>query len=134
MKYESYAHAKTRLRYHLIFSTKYRRKCLDQIKDKVKNLMTQASVGKKFSIETQEIDKDHIHLLVKIDPSESITAVVRQLKQVSTYYIWRDFEAEQHLKKFYWSGKHFLWTGGYFASTIGEVSEKHLREYIEKQG
>ena len=36
-EYESIAHAKTRLRYHIIFSTKYRRKCLNEIKEEIFN-------------------------------------------------------------------------------------------------
>lgn len=30
--------------------------------------------------------------------------------------------------------KHHLWTRGYFCSTIGEVSEAKIKEYIENQG
>ena len=40
----------------------------------------------------------------------------------------------QYLSKFYWSGKHYLWTRGYFVTTIGDVSEKTLQAYIENQG
>jgi putative transposase len=40
----------------------------------------------------------------------------------------------QYLSKFYWSGKHYLWTRGYFCTTIGDVSEKTLQAYIENQG
>ena len=39
-----------------------------------------------------------------------------------------------YLSKWYWGGKHYLWTSGYFCSTVGEVSEKTLKEYIENQG
>jgi putative transposase len=79
-----------------------------------------------------ELDKDHIHLLMEFNPCYSISQVVRRLKQLTTWYIWRD--NEQWLKKFYWSGKRVLWTGGYFCSTIGEVSEKIIVHYIESQG
>ena len=40
----------------------------------------------------------------------------------------------KYLKQFYWSGKHHLWTRGYFCSTIGEVSESKIKEYIKNQG
>ena len=40
---------------------------------------------------------------------------------------------KEYLKQFYWK-KQVLWTGGYFCSTIGEVSEKTLIHYIETQG
>lgn len=54
------------------------------------------------------------------------------LKQFSTYNLWK--KHNQYLKQFYWSGKHHLWTRGYFCSTIGEVSEAKIKEYIENQG
>lgn len=79
-----------------------------------------------------ELDKDHIHFLISIEPTETISNVVQHLKQVSTYYLWKD--QREHLEQFYWSGKHHLWTKGYFCSTIGEVSEEKIKKYIEKQG
>lgn len=131
-KYETFSHAKTLIRYHIIFSTKYRRKCLDPIHDSVISAFREAESKSDFKILVMELDKDHIHLLIQFRPHYSIEQVVRRLKQLSTYYIWRD--NEQWLKKFYWTGKHILWTHGYFASTIGDVSEKTLKHYIENQG
>lgn len=80
------------------------------------------------------LEKDHIHFLITWKPSLSITQVVSRMKQISTNYIYKNEIAKEHLKKFYWGKKKKLWTGGYFVSTIGEVSEKTLKEYIEKQG
>lgn len=130
-KYETFSHAKTSIKYHIIFSTKYRRKCLDQIHDSVISAFKEVEEHSDFKILCMELDKDHIHLLVQFKPHWSIEQVVHRLKQMSTYNIWRDNET--WLKKFYWTGKHILWTHGYFASTIGEVSEETLRHYIENQ-
>lgn len=132
-KYECFSHAKTKIRYHIIFSTKYRRKCLISIHDSVLEVMNKTEqIYKNFHIELMELDKDHIHFLISIEPTESISNVVHHLKQVSTYYLWKD--QHEHLEQFYWSGKHYLWTKGYFCSTIGEVSEEKIKKYIEKQG
>jgi putative transposase len=132
-KYERFNHAKTFLRYHLIFSTKYRRKVLNPIRDDLLAAMKEAeSKNGNFHIEIDEVDQDHIHLLVRIKPSESIDRVVHALKQQSTYMMWKlhhDF-----LRIYYWSGQHHLWTRGYFASTIGDVSEKTIIQYIKNQG
>lgn len=131
--YECFSHNKTKLRYHIIFSTKYRRKCLNQIHDDVINVMNLAEQKTKtFHIELMELDKDHIHFLIRINPNECISNVIHQLKQFSTYNLWKNHN--QYLKQFYWSGKHYLWTRGYFCSTIGEVSESKIKEYIENQG
>lgn len=68
-------------------------------------------------------------MLVSFKPSYSIEQVVRRLKQMSTFYIYQ--EEQDYLKKFYWKGKNILWTHGYFCSTIGEVSEQKVIEYIK---
>lgn len=131
-KYQTFSHAKTLLKYHIIFSTKYRRKCLNQIHDSVIAAFREAENYSNFKILAMELDKDHIHLLLQFKPSYSIEQVVRRLKQLTTFYIWRD--NEDYLKTVYWSHKKILWTGGYFCSTIGEVSEGTLRKYIANQG
>ena len=132
-KYERFNHAKTFLRYHLIFSTKYRMKCLNPIRDDLLAAMRNAQERNgNFHIEIDEVDQDHIHLLVRIKPCECIANVVHDLKQQSTYLMWQ--QHHDYLAKFYWSGQHHLWTRGYFASTIGGVSEKTLVEYIKNQG
>ena len=130
-KYKTYAHAKTRLRYHIVFSTKYRRKCLNEIKDSVLDAFRIVEANSEFKILMMNLEDDHIHFLIKFKPSLSISQVVRRLKQMSTRIIWEN--NENYLKKFYWKKKQ-IWTGGYFVSTIGEVSEKNILEYIKNQG
>ena len=131
-EYRSFSGVKTRLRYHIIFSTKYRRRCLNPIRDRVLNSFYKAASISHIKIHCIELDKDHIHLLLEFKPSLSIEQVVRRLKQLTTKYIWE--ENEEFLKNFYWKNKRILWSGGYFCSTIGEVSEKKIKEYIENQG
>lgn len=132
MQYKTYGHAKTRLRYHLIFSTKFRRKCLTDIHDLVIEAFQYADKKSDFSILTMELDKDHIHLLIEFKPKYSIEQVVKRLKQLTTSYLWR--KHKDYLRKYYWKQRNILWTRGYFCSTIGEVSEQTLRKYIENQG
>lgn len=129
--YDSLKHKKFKIRYHIIFSTKYRKKLLTNIRDEILSYMKLAET-KQFKIEEQEIDKDHIHLLIKADPTIAPYEIVHRLKQFSTYHIWHN--KWDYMRKWYWSGKHHLWTRGYFVSTIGEVSEKKLKQYIENQG
>ena len=59
--YESIAHAKTRLRYHIIFSTKYRRKCLDDVKDHVLESFRYGEKNSDYKILFMNLEKDHIH-------------------------------------------------------------------------
>ena len=96
------------------------------------NSFKKAEVNSNFNILIMVLDKDHIHLLLEFKPSTPITQVVKRLKQLTTKYIWDDNET--YLKQFYWGSKKRLWSGGYFCSTIGQVSEQTIKQYIEKQG
>lgn len=131
-KYKTYSHAKTRLRYHLIFSTKFRKKCLKSIHDVVIDAFRYVESKSNFQILVIELDKDHIHMLIEFKPKYSIEQVVSRLKQMTTHFIWQ--KEAQYLKQFYWKKQHTLWTHGYFCSTIGDVSENTLKKYIENQG
>ena len=93
------------------------------------------SMQNKWSIESMEINTqkcDHIHILIRATPTCQISEIIHKLKQISAYDMWQMHN--QYLSKFYQSGKHHLWSRGYFCSTIGEVSESKIKEYIENQG
>lgn len=77
-----------------------------------------------------EVDKDHIHMTIESEPKISPLMIVRILKQQSTVRIWKIYGKES---KHYWKENTF-WTDGYFVSSIGEVSSKILKKYIENQG
>ena len=49
-------------------------------------------------------DNDHLHMLVSMKPSISVSQIVRVLKQESTVYIWKKYK--QFLKII--SGKNIL--------------------------
>lgn len=127
-----YSHAKTHLRYHMIFVTKYRRKCLNQIRDDVLMAFTECSRLSHIRILNMNIDKDHIHLFITFPPKYSIGQTVNRLKQFTTNYLYT--KRESYLRQFYWKKKRVLWTHGYYCSTIGNVSEETVFQYIENQG
>ena len=129
--YKSKNHSKFILTSHIIFVCKYRKKLLIKYVEDVKQIMY--DIGKKydFDIKEMEVDKDHIHMMISSAPKISPLQIVRMLKQQSTIQMWRRYVSE--LKKQYWKENTF-WTDGYFCSTIGEVSSKTLKHYIENQG
>jgi len=125
-------HYKVRLRYHIVLCTKYRRKCLDQMKDDVFDAFKLAEEKSHFTILNMNIDKDHIHFLLDIPPTYTVGQTINRLKEFSTNYLYR--KQNDWLRKFYWSKKRTLWTHGYFASTVGMVSEQTVFQYIENKG
>ena len=125
-------HYKARLRYHFVFCTKYRRKCLNQMKDDVFLAFRLCEQKSHFKILSMNIDGDHIHLLIEIPPTYSVGQTISRMKEYTTNYLYRTHD--DWLRKFYRSKKRALWTNGYFCSTVGRVSEETVFEYIENQG
>ena len=80
-----------------------------------------------------EVDKDHIHLLVQYNPTQSIMGIVRHFKQISTNRIWRQNNNHLVLNKHFRVKKTF-WSDGYFACSTGNVSQETIQKYIENQG
>ena len=129
--YKSKNHSKFILTYHIIFTCKYRKKLLIKYGEDIKQIMYDISKRYDFEIKEMEVDKDHIHMMIESVPKISPLQIVRVLKQQSTIQMWRKYFKE--LKKYYWVENTF-WTDGYFVSTIGEVSSKTLKHYIQNQG
>jgi len=84
-----------------------------------------------FVIETMEVDKNHIHLLLSYEPQISITQIVRRLKLSSTKQLYINFKKD--LKREFWKENTF-WSDGYFVCSIGEANNDTIRKYIENQG
>lgn len=129
--YKSKNHSKFLLMYHIIFVCKYRKKLLIKYGNEIKQIMFDISKKYDFEIKEMEADKDHLHMMISSVSKLSPLQIVRVLKQQSTIEIWRIYKKE--LKKHFWTENTF-WTDGYFVSTIGEVSSKTLRHYIQNQG
>ena len=129
--YKSKNHSKFILTYHIIFVCKYRKKLLIKYGEDIKQIMYDISKRYDFDIKEMQVDKDHIHIMIKKKKKISPLQIVRVLKQQSTIQMWRRYASE--LKKQYWKENTF-WTDGYFCSTIGEVSSETLKHYIQNQG
>lgn len=125
-------HYKAKLRYHFVFCTKYRKKCLDQIRGTVFDAFRYCESKSHFTILNMNIDQDHIHLLIEIPPTYSVGQTINRLKEMTTNYLYR--EQNDWLRKFYRSKKRQVWTNGYFVSTVGDVLERTVFDYIEKHG
>jgi len=78
-----------------------------------------------------ETDKTHIHYMIETGPEISISKVVYLIKGFTTYWLWKRFDSI--LAKEFWKERTF-WADGYFVCSVGNVSEKMLKEYIENQG
>lgn len=78
------------MKVHLIFVTKYRKKIFksDKRADDVKQFLYDVTKKYGYKIIQMETDKDHVHILLDYSPKVSVSDIVKQLKQCSTYQIW----------------------------------------------
>ena len=79
-------------------------------------------------IQELNIQPDHVHLLLEIKPSISVSKAMQYLKGGSSRVIREEFP---ELEEFLW-GESF-WGDGYFAETVGKVDEAIIRNYVKNQ-
>ncbi|WNY94288.1 IS200/IS605 family transposase [Limosilactobacillus fermentum] len=85
-----------------------------------------------FTIARMEIGKDdRIHLLVSAPPKLSVTNIMRWLKGISAWHLFRECP---ELQTSYWKkqGCH-LWSPSYYVESIGSVNEQAVAKYIDDQ-
>ena len=131
MDYRKQAHAVYYTRYHIVISTKYRRKVLkggvgEYLKRKVLQVST---FHPEIDILEVNTDLDHLHLLVSIPPKISVSRVVNLIKANTGASMRKRFP---FLDRVYWGVKG-IWSIGYFVSTIG-FNESVIRQYVQMQG
>ena len=115
------------LGYHLIWCPKYRRKILvDNVELRIKELLIQKAKDIDIIIESMEIMPDHIHIFVKTKPVHSPHWIVQQLKGYTSRIIREEFPKVK-------SRIPTLWTRSYYVESVGHISEKTIKKYIEEQ-
>lgn len=77
-----------------------------------------------------ETDEDHVHMMINMIPSISVSSIVRRLKQISTNKLWK--LCPRLLEKHFWK-EHTFWSDGYFVCSIGNASEETIKNYIKNQ-
>ena len=124
--------SKTRLYYHVILTTKYRKTALRGIEQQVYRAFRKVENHSSFKILDMCIeDGNHIHLVIKSSPQYSISGIVNRLKGWTLKHLWDS--DEKHLSQFYWGDKKKLWHGGYYCDTVGKVSQDKILEYVKSQ-
>lgn len=115
--------------YHIVWSTKYRKPILvDNIEVSLKNILTNISIEKGFSIEIMEIMPDHVHVFVKSDPKTAPNYIYKMLKGISATKL---FNIYPNLKDLLYKGH--LWNPSTFIESVGHISEDVVKKYIEGQ-
>lgn len=89
--YRRNSHLKFALKVHIIFVSKYRKKLFNnkRMGDDVKQFIFESVQKQKCHIIQMETDKNHIHILLEYNPRQSISNIVQNIKQHSTYRMWK---------------------------------------------
>ena len=129
-EYRKSSHAVYDIKYHVIWTTKYRYQVLrGAIAQRAKDLIIQGCQARDIAIVKGSVGKDHIHVLLSCPPTIARLKVMQYLKGRSSRLLQDEFP---ELKRKYW-GQH-LWSRGYFCATVGSVTEEMIKQYIENQG
>ncbi len=128
MEYRYGSHTVFKIEYHFVWVTKYRYHVLtDDVGLRVRELIRQTCEALEIQIVKGVVSKDHVHILVSAPPEISPSEIMRRIKGRSSLKLFEEFP---ELKKRYW-GRHF-WARGYFCSTVGEITEENIKQYLER--
>ena len=124
----SLSHTKWECKYHIVFAPKFRRQIIyGKLKQDVANILSTLCKRKGVEIIEAECCRDHVHMLVRIPPSISVSSFMGYLKGKSSLMI---FDRHANLKYKY--GNRHFWCRGYYVDTVGKNAKK-IEEYIKNQ-
>lgn len=130
MKLDNNNHSVFKLYYHLIMSTKYRRKVLnDEITEYAKNKFVEIAKSYHITLEEFNHDLDHVHILFRAHPNSEISKFINAYKSSTSRMIKKTFP---YVKQKLWQS--MFWTKSYCLLTSGGVTVEMIRAYIENQG
>ena len=128
MDVNSLSHTKWNCKYHLVFAPKFRRKIIyGKLREDIGKILSMLCKRKGVRLIEGEMCPDHVHMLVEIPPSISVSSFVGYLKGKSTLMI---FERHANLK--YKFGNRHFGCRGYYVDTAGK-NVKKIQEYIRNQ-
>ncbi len=126
MEYQRDEHRVHLIVYHLVWTPKRRKAVLvGAIADECKRLIEQKCAEHGWHIIELAVQPDHVHLFVRVWPSDAASEVVRQIKGVTSHELREKYPQLRKLPS--------LWTRSYFASSVGNVSSETVKRYIAAQ-
>jgi putative transposase len=127
--YRRTSHTLFDLKYHLVWTTKYRRPVLTgKIGYRVRDLTRE--ICKTFNVQILKghISTDHVRIFLSAPPQLSVSKLAQYIKGKTSRKLLQEFV---QLRKQFW-GQH-LWGRGYFAASSGNITDEQIMEYIKNQ-
>ena len=127
IKYKSNSNIVYSCKFHVVWCPKYRRKVLvGEVEARLKDIVKEVCTELNCELIEVECDRDHIHLLVEVDPQFGIHKLVKRIKGRSSRLLRQEF---QHLR----TKLPTLWTNSYFVSTVGGAPLEIMKQYVQNQ-
>jgi putative transposase len=128
MDESSLSHTRWKCQYHIVIISKYRRKVIyKEIRKDIGEILRRLCDYKHVEIIEAHAMPDHIHMLLSIPPSLSVSEFMGYLKGKSTLMIF-----ERHANMKYKYGRRVFWAKGYYVSTVG-ANKAAVAKYIREQ-
>lgn len=123
------SHVKCDMMIHVVWITKRRKHIITEemrrvIRDVIENT---ANYNNTIAV-AMAIETDHVHLLLRIDPTTNIPKVVGSIKAYTSRAIHIEFPNYRHPTK----NTNEVWGRGYYVSTVGRLNEADARQYFEE--
>lgn len=116
----------TSLGLHVVWCPKYRTRVLGgRVAFRLNELLDEIAAENDWQIVAREVMPDHVHIFVRVRPTDSPAEVARRFKGRTSRVLGAEFA---------WLGRRrVLWSKSYFAASVGYVSESTVRRYIDHQ-
>jgi putative transposase len=124
------AHAVYDLKYHFVWTPKYRKDLLTgEVAEAVREILQSVAEAYDMEIDTMEVMEDHVHVFVSAPPRYSPARVMQIMKSISARELYARFP---WVRRKLWGGE--FWGDGYFVRSIGDqVTAEIIRRYIRYQ-
>ncbi|WP_432579486.1 IS200/IS605 family transposase [Vibrio sinus] len=128
-RYESASHVYYRCQYHIVWTSKYRLKILkgNLGKELYRSIYIYSNM-KNCKVVELNVQVDHVHLVVRLPPSLSISQYMGFVKGRTAIRLFSKFPYLR--KKKLWGNK--FWQRGYFVDSVG-MNEEIIRRYVRHQ-
>ena len=127
--YRKATHTLFDLKYHLIWTTKYRKPILTgTVGYRVRDLVRVICQSLSVQILRGHVSQDHVHIFISCPPQLSVSKLAQFLKGKTSRKLLQE---QTHLRKQFW-GQH-LWSRGYYAVSSGNITDEMIMAYIQSQ-
>ena len=124
------AHAVYDLKYHFVWTPKYRKDLLTgEVAEALEEILQRVAKAYDMEIDTMEVMEDHVHVFLSVPPRYSPARVMQIMKSISARELFGRFP---WVRRKLWGGE--FWGDGYFVRSVGDqVTTEIIRRYIRYQ-